>query len=193
MDLGEFDLSVDHKPSSNVVVVVDGSVVGGSEVVVGGVVVVVVVGGLIGSVVVAVGCVVVVAVAVAVGCVVVVAGERVGGVVAGVGKRTEAGSVEIFGDLALDGAARSGDFRGVSVVELVVVGPGGGSVVVVVLVAMVVGGNLAEMSPTVWPCTSSGRSSWCTTTNKPATARTTAVAQLHCNSRRRPEVTVPTL
>jgi hypothetical protein len=181
MDLGEFDLSVDHKPSSNVVVVVDGSVVGGSDVVVGGVVVVVVVGGLIGSVV------------VAVGCVVVVAGERVGGVVAGVGKRTEAGSVEIFGDLALDGAARSGDFRGVSVVELVVVGPGGGSVVVVVLVAMVVGGNLAEMSPTVWPCTSSGRSSWCTTTNKAATARTTAVAQLHCKSRRRPEVTVPTL
>jgi hypothetical protein len=182
MDLGEFDLSVDHKPSSNVVVVVDGSVVGGSDVVVGGVVVVVVVGGLIGSVVVAVGCVVVVAVAV--GCVVVVAGERVGGVVAGVGKRTEAGSVEIFGDLALDGAARSGDFRGVSVVELVVVGPGGGSIVVVVLVAMVVGGNLAEMSPTVWPCTSSGRSSWCTTTNKAATTRTTAVAQLHCSSRR---------
>jgi hypothetical protein len=181
MDLGDFDLSVDHKPSSNVVVVVDGSVVGGSDVVVGGiVVVVVVVVGLTGTVVVAVGCVVVVAV----GCVVVVAGERVGGVVAGVGKRTEAGSVEIFGDLALDGAARSGDFRGLSVVELVVVGPGGGSVVVVVLVAMVVGGNLAEMSPTVSPCTSSGRSSWCTTTNKAATARTTAVTQLHCSSRR---------
>jgi hypothetical protein len=169
LDLSDTDVSVDHKPSSNVVVVVDGSVVGGSDVVVGGVVVVVA-GGLIGTVVVAVGCVVVV--------------ERVGGVVVDVGKRTEAGSVEIFDDLAFEGTARSGDFRGGSVVELVVVGPGAGSVVVVVLVAVIVGGTLGEMSPTVWPCTSSGRSSWCTTPNKAATARTTAVAQLHCSNRR---------
>jgi hypothetical protein len=161
---------VDHKPSSSVVVVVDGSVVGGSVVV--GVAVVVVVGGLIGTVV------------VAVGRVVVVAGERVGWVVVDVGKRTAAGSVETFDDLALDGAAGLGDFRGASVVEVVVVGAGVGAVVVVVLVVEVVVGNLAETSPTVWPCTSSGRSSWCTTTNKAATTRTTAVAQLHCSNRR---------
>lgn len=163
--------SVDHNPSSDVVVVVDGSVVGGAVVVVGGAVVVVV-GGLIGAVVV-----------VAVGCVV-VAGERVVGVVVVVGKWTEPGSVEIFDDLGLDGTFRLGDFPGELVVELVVVGPAAGSAVVVVLVAAVVGGNLAEMSPTVWPCTSSGRSSWCTTTNKAATARATVVPQLHCSSRR---------
>lgn len=166
-------------------VVVDGSVVGGSVVVVvgGGAVVVVVVGGLIGAVVV-----------VAAGCVVVVVvDERDVGVVVGVGKRTESGSVEIFDDLALDGAVRSGDFRGALVVELVVVGSAARSVVVVVLVATVVVGSLAGTSPTVWPCTSSGRSSWCTTTNKPATTRTIVVRQLHCSSRRRPEVTVPTL
>lgn len=162
---------MDHNPSSDVVVVVDGSVVGGADVVV--VVVVVVVGGLIGAVVV-----------VALGCVVVGASERVVGVVVDVGKLTESGSVEIFDDLALDGTFRLGDFPGELVVELVVVGPAAGSAVVVVLVGAVVGGNLAEISPTVWPCTFSGRSSWCTTTNKAATARATVVPQLHCSNRR---------
>jgi hypothetical protein len=65
-----------------------------------------------------------------------------------------------------------------------VTGPAGGFAVVVVLVAGVVGGTLAEVSPTVWPGTLSGRSSWCTTKNKVATARTTAVIQLRCSNRR---------
>jgi hypothetical protein len=186
----------DHNPSRPVVVVVDGSVAGGSVVVVGGVVVVVV-GGLIGAVVVVVvaaGFVVGVAagfvVGVAAGFVVVAAGfvvvvgERVVGVVVGLGKMTEAGSVEIFDDLALDGTFRLGDFPVELVVELVVVGPAAGSPVVVVLVAGVVGGDFAEISPTVWPWTSSGLSSWCTTTNKAATAKATVVPQLHCSNRR---------
>jgi hypothetical protein len=65
-----------------------------------------------------------------------------------------------------------------------VVGPAGGFAVVVVLVAWIVGGNRAEVSPTVWPRTLSGWSSWCTITNKAATARTIAVAELHCSNRR---------
>jgi hypothetical protein len=95
------DASAVHKPRSDVVVVVDGTVVGGSDVVVVGavvVVVVVVVDGVIGAVVV-----------VAAGCVVVVAGERVAGVVVDVGNSTESGSVEIFDDLALEGAEGSSD------------------------------------------------------------------------------------
>jgi hypothetical protein len=167
------------------VVVVDGSVVGGSVVVVAGAVVVVV-----GAVVVvAVGCVVVVAAARVVG---VEAGARVVGVVLGAGKRTEPGNVEIFDDFGLDGAFASGVFPG-AVVELVVVDPAAGAAVVVVVVTAVGEGNFAETSPTVWPRTSSGRSSWCTTTKRPATATTTVVPQLHCSSRRWPEVTVPTL
>jgi hypothetical protein len=172
---------VDHNPSSGAVVVVDGSVVGGADVVVGGGAVVVVVGGLIGAVVVvAEGRVVVVAE----GRVVVVAGERVVGVVVDAGMRTEPGSVEIFDDLAVDGTLRLGDFPGEMVVELVVVAPDAGSDVVVVLVAGIVGGNLAEISPTVWPCTLSGRSSWCTTTKRAATARAAVVPPLHCSNRR---------
>lgn len=162
-------------------VVVDGSVVAGSVVVVGGTVVVVVCG-VDGAVV----------VVVAVGWVVVVAGTRVVGVVVEGGNNTESGSVETFDDLALAGSVGIVDFFRESVVELVVVGLTAGFAVVVV-VARVVGGSLAGISPTVWPCTSSGRSSWCTTTNKPATTRTLVVTQLHCSNRRRPEVTVATL
>ena len=163
---------MDYKPRNNVVVVVDGAVVGGADVVVGGAVVVVV-DGVIGAVVV-----------VAMGCVVVGAGERGARVVVDVGSKTESGSVETFDDLALAGAEGSSDCRGESVVELVVVGAAAGFVVVVVLVAVVVGGSRAEVSPTVWPCTLSGWSSWCTIMNKPATARPLAVTELHCSNRR---------
>jgi hypothetical protein len=176
------DASADHKPRSDVVVVVDGTVVGGSDVVVVGAVVVdvVVVDGVTGAVVVvATGCVVVV-----VGARVVVVGARVAGVVVDVGNKAEPGSVETFDDLALGGAEGPSARRGEPVVVLVVVGPAAGLAVVVVLVATVVGGNRADVSPTLWPCTLNGWSSWCTITNNAATARTIAVAQLHCSNRR---------
>jgi len=104
--------------------------------------------------------------------------------VLGAGKSTEPGSVEIFDDFALDGAFRAGDLPGVPVVEVVVVGPAAGFAVVVVLVAGTTGGNLTETSPTACPCTLTGRSSWCTTANKAATAMTTVVPELHCSIRR---------
>jgi hypothetical protein len=65
-----------------------------------------------------------------------------------------------------------------------VLGPADGFAVVVVLVAGSVRGNRTEESPTVWPCTLSGRSSWCTTTSKAAMKTTVAVAELHCTIRR---------
>lgn len=156
-------------------VVVDGVVVVGSDGVVIDTVVVVV-----GGDVVVVGAVVVVAA----GCVVVVAGERVVGVVVVVGNKTESGSVEIFDDLALGGTVVVGEFLGEPAVGRVVLGAAAGCVVVVVLVAGFVGANLAVRSPTVWPCTLIGWSSWCTTTNKATTARRVAVSELHCSDRR---------
>lgn len=165
-------------------VVVDGTVVGGSDVVVVGAVVVVVVGAVVVVVVVVVDAVIGAVVLVAAGCVVVVVGARVAGVVVDVGNKAEPGSVETFDDLALGGADGPSARRGESVVEVVVVGPAAGFAVVVVLVAGVVGGTKTEVSPTVWPCTLNGWSSWCTTTNNAATTRTIAVAQLHCGNRR---------
>lgn len=151
-------------------------------VVVGGIVVVVVGGGAVvvvvaGEVVVVAGAVVVVAG----GCVVVVTGARVVGVVAAGGNRTEPGSVETFGESALEGVVVEVLFRGEAIVELVVGAPPRG--VVVVLVNGFAGDNSAAISPSVWPRTLVGRLSSCAMTSKAAAAKRAIVAQPQCSHR----------
>lgn len=152
-------------------VVLDGAVVVGS--------VVVVVGSDVGATG-AVGAVVVVSG----GCVVVETCARVVGVVVGVGKRADAGSVDTFGRLAFGSSVAAVSFFGAAVVELVVVGAAGVVSVVVVLVVCVARCNLGAISPTVCTRTLKGLSSSCTTTKRTATARGAVVTQLHCSIRR---------
>jgi hypothetical protein len=165
-------------------------VVGGSVVVVGGSVVVVVDGGAV-VVVVGVGADVGVVggldVAVTTGWVVAVPPGWVVGVVVDGGSKAEAGSVETFDDLALEGVFGGGAFFGV--LELVVAGLVTGFAVVVVVAAVVVvvvvvGGASACELRAASPCTLTGMSCWCTTSNSTATARRATVIHSRCNSLR---------
>jgi hypothetical protein len=101
-----------------------------------------------------------------------------------VGNRVESGSVDTFDRLAFECSVATVCFSGEALVELVVVGAAGVVVVEVVLVAGVARCSLAAVSPTVWPRTPKGCSSWCTTTKRAATARTVVARQLHCSIRR---------